>query len=81
MKKEEEKERIAEEEKHERRMLALNHWVGEGLQLTGGKGRRGRESSRRPGADSFLPVVDAPVIINDEFQQYMMFENLEVPQI
>ena len=33
--KEEEKERKAEEEKHERRMLALNHRVGEGLPLTG----------------------------------------------
>ena len=26
-------------------------------------------------------VVDVPLIINDEFQQYMMFENLDVPQI
>ena len=33
-KKEEEKERKADEEKHERRMLALNHRVGEGLPLT-----------------------------------------------
>ena len=26
-------------------------------------------------------VVDVPVFINDEFRQYMTFENLEVPQI
>ena len=31
---EKEKERKAREEKHERRMLALNHQVGEGLSLT-----------------------------------------------
>ena len=36
------------------------------------KKRRKRESSRRPGADSFLPVVDVSVIIYDKFQQFLL---------
>ena len=37
-----------------------------------GRRRRGKRSSRRPGADSFLPVVDVSVIIYDKFQQFLL---------
>ena len=55
----------------------------------GGRGRGGRESSRSPGADSFLLVVDVPVIMpqiqfihrrlvfllwrRDKYPQYMLY--------
>ena len=50
------------------------------------RSRRAR-GRRRRGKGNFLAllfldnVVDVPVIINDEFLQYMTFKNLEVPQI
>ena len=57
----------------------------------GGRGRGGRESSRSPGADSFLLVVDVPVIMpqiqfihrrlvfllwrRDKYPQYMLYSS------
>ena len=40
--------------------------------LRGGGKRGKRRSSRRLGADSFLPVVDVSVIIYDKFQQFLL---------
>ena len=43
--------------------------------------RRGRESSRRPGADSFLPFVDVSVIFNDKFRQSKSYMFSKEPQL
>ena len=46
-----------------------------------GRGRRGgRESSRRVGADSFLPVVDVSVTVQLKFQQSIV-EFFMAPQL
>ena len=78
--KEEEEERRRNEKKEEEELFKRVQRVIDDAVLLGKGGRRrrgGRESSRSPGADSFLLVVDVPVIMPQiQFIQRRLFFQL-----